>query len=74
MIERKIIEEMSKIRGYFKKAGGVNLIRQWAKAGVLLDAVGLFLILGHSKTALEQLRNAVSLKIQNKLKKKFKRR
>lgn len=73
MIERKIIEEMSKIRGYFKKAGGVNLIRQWAKAGVLLDAVGLFLILGHSKTALEQLRNAVSLKIQNKLKKKFKK-
>lgn len=62
---------MSKIRGYFEKAGGVKLIKQWAKSGVLLDAVGLFLILGHSKTALEQLRNAVSLKIQNKLRKKF---
>lgn len=73
MLERKFIEEMSKIRGYFKKAGGVMLIRQWAKAGVLLDAVGLFLILGHSKTALEQLRSAVSLKIQNKLRKKFRK-
>lgn len=64
---------MSKIRGYFEKAGGVKLIKQWAKAGVLLDAVGLFMILGHSKTALEQLRNAVSLKIQNKLRKKFRK-
>jgi hypothetical protein len=64
---------MGKIRGFFEKAGGRKLLKQWAKAGVLLDAIGLFLLLGHSKTALEQLRNAVSLKIQNKLRKKFRK-
>lgn len=62
---------MGKIREYFEKAGGTKLLKQWAKTGVLFDAICLFFMLGHNKKSLEQLRNAVSLKIQNKLRKKF---
>lgn len=64
---------MSKIQIYFKKAGGLKLLKRWVKDGVLLDAVGLFLLLGHTKKALEQLRDAIGLKIQNKLRKKFRK-
>lgn len=64
---------MNKIKKYFETAGGISLLKLWLKAGVLLDAILLFFLLGHTKKGLEQLRNAVELKIQNKLRKKFRK-
>ena len=56
---------------YFKKAGGVGLLKQYWRAGVLHTAIIQFLLLGRSETALKLLRLIVSMKVQEKLKKKY---
>ena len=59
------------LRKYFEKAGGTTLLKQWGKMGVLPMAMAEFLLLGHSKKALEQLRLIVGLKILRKLERKY---
>lgn len=56
---------------YFKKTGGMNLIKQYWKSHVLLFAVLQFILLGKTKKSLELLRLCVSLKINHKLEKKY---
>lgn len=56
-----------------KKHGGWKLIIQYFNAGVLHTAIMQFLILGKSRTALEILRESVSLKIKERLEKKYKK-
>ncbi len=63
---------MSKVIELFNKAGGKNLLKEYARAGVLPFAVIQFIMLGHSVKSLELLRNSVKMKIYNKLKKKYK--
>lgn len=55
-----------------KKQGGMKLIKQYASAGVLGTAIGQFLLLGKSRTALEILRLSTNLKVKRKLEKKYK--
>lgn len=55
----------------FQKQGGMNLIKQYARARVLGTAVGEFLLLGKSRTALEILRLSTQLKTKQKLEKKY---
>lgn len=61
----------SMIKHYFQKAGGVGLLKQYWRAGVLHTAIIQFLLLGRSETALKLLRLIVSMKVQEKLKKKY---
>lgn len=56
---------------YFKKTGGMNLIKQYWKSHVLLFAVLQFILLGKTKKSLELLRLCVGLKINHKLEKKY---
>ena len=55
----------------FEKQGGMKLLKQYYCGGALFTAIGEFLLLGKSKTSLEILRNAASLKIKQKLEKKY---
>lgn len=55
----------------FEKQGGMNLIKQYWHGGAFFTAIGEFLLLGRSRTSLEILRNASSLKIKQKLEKKY---
>ena len=55
----------------FRKQGGVKLIKQYMQAGVLGTAIGEFLLLGKSRTALEILRLSTQLKTKQKLYKKY---
>ncbi|SEA56593.1 Capsular polysaccharide synthesis protein [Oribacterium sp. KHPX15] len=55
----------------FEKQGGMNLIKQYARAGVLGTAIGEFLLLGKSRIALEILRLSTQLKTKQKLEKKY---
>ena len=55
----------------FEKQGGIKLLKQYYCGGALFTAIGEFLLLGKSKTSLEILRNAASLKIKQKLEKKY---
>lgn len=55
----------------FKKQGGFTLIKAYWKAGVLLYALLLLIVMGHSKKSLELLRLAITQKINKKLKKKY---
>ena len=59
------------IKQYFKKAGGFSLLKQYWRTGVLHTAIIQFLLLGKSETALKLLRTIVSMKIYEKLKKKY---
>lgn len=56
---------------YFSKAGGKKLITQYWHTGVLHVALVQLLILGKSKNALLLLRLIVTMKIQQRLKKKY---
>ena len=64
---------MSDIKGIFKKQGGFKLIRQYLKSGALVTAVGQFVLLGKSRTALEILRLSTQLKARKKLEKKYRK-
>ena len=55
----------------FKKQGGLNLIRQYVRAGCLGTAIGQFILLGKSRTALEILRLSTQLKTKQRLEKKY---
>lgn len=56
----------------FKKQGGMNLVKQYWKAGVLWYAVCQMLILGRDKMSLELLRNGVTMKVFKTLQKRYK--
>lgn len=62
---------MNSFMQLFQKAGGVNLIKEYARSGVLCYAIFQTLIIGFSKKSLEIVRLGVQLKINNKLKKKY---
>lgn len=55
----------------FQKQGGMKLIKQYAKSGSLGTAMGEFVLLGKSRTALEILRLSTQLKTKQKLEKKY---
>lgn len=57
----------------FAKQGGMKLIKQYLKAGALPVALGEFILLGKSRTALEILRLAVQLKTRKRLEKKYRK-
>lgn len=65
---------MESLKMIFKKQGGMKLIKQYWLCGCLFTAIGQFLLLGKSKTALELLRLAINLKTKQKLQKKYKRK
>lgn len=59
------------VKETFQKQGGMKLIKQYAKSGSLGTAVGEFVLLGKSRTALEILRLSTQLKTKQKLEKKY---
>ena len=54
-----------------KKQGGVELLKRYAKAGVLPTAILEFLILGRKRTALEILRLAARYKTLKRLRGRY---
>lgn len=60
------------LKQIFEKQGGMNLLKQYWNGGAFFTAVGEFLLLGKSRTALEILRLSATLKIRQKLEKKYK--
>ena len=64
---------MPSAKDYFKKAGGLKLLRQYWRNGVLGTAVSQFILLGKSKTALEILRLSVDMKTKQRLEKKYRK-
>ena len=50
-----------------KKQGGMKLLEQYWRGSAFFTAVGGFLLLGKSRTALEILRLCATLKIKQKL-------
>lgn len=63
---------MSNLKATFEKMGGMKLIKQYWESGAFFTAVGEFLLLGKSRTALEILRLSTHLKAKQKLKKRYK--
>lgn len=55
----------------FSKQGGVELLKRYWHGGSLFTAVGEFLLLGKSRTALEILRLSTTLKTKQKLERKY---
>lgn len=62
---------MADLKQIFKKQGGVKLLKQYWRSGGLFTALGQFLLLGRSRTALEILRLSAQLKAKQKLQRKF---
>jgi len=62
---------MLNTKKYFEQKGGMKLLKQYWRAGVLFHAVAQFLLLGGSKTALELLRLIITMKTQDRLKHKY---
>lgn len=60
------------LREIFNKQGGVELLKRYWHGGSLFTAVGEFLLLGKSRTALEILRLSTTLKTKQKLERKYK--
>ncbi len=63
-----------RLKETLKKQGGMRLLKQYWKSGSFFTAVGEFLLLGKSRTALEILRLSTQLKAKQKLEKKYKSR
>lgn len=63
-----------KLKDTFKRQGGMKLLKQYWQSGSFFTAVGEFLLLGKSCTALEILRLSTQLKAKQKLEKKYKNR
>ena len=61
------------IKEIFQKQGGINLIKQYARSGALVTAIGELLLLGKTRTALEILRMSTQLKTKQKLEKKYRK-
>jgi len=55
----------------FNKVGGVKLLLEWLKSGVLFFSFLSVILLGFSKKALELTRLSVQLKIQRRLSKRY---
>ena len=64
---------MSETKDLFKRGGGVSLLKQYWRAGVLLPTMAQFVLLGKSRTALELLRMTASLKTQQRLERKYRK-
>ena len=62
---------MGEIKSLFNKFGGIGLIKQYAKAGVLPFAIVTAPLLGFSRKGLELFRLAVQMKTYNKISKKY---
>lgn len=62
------------LKDTFQKQGGMKLLKQYWKSGAFFTAVGEFLLLGKSRTALEILRLSTSLKTKRKLEKKYRKK
>lgn len=60
------------LKDAFKKQGGTKLLKQYSKGGALFTCICQFLLLGRSRTALEILRLSGTLKIKQKLNRKYK--
>lgn len=60
-----------RLKQIFKKQGGMKLLKQYWQSGAFFTAVGEFMLLGKSRTALEILRLSTQLKIKQKLYKKY---
>lgn len=65
---------MAELRRIFARQGGMKLVKQYWKSGVLLTAIVQFLFLGKSRVALEILRLSTTLKTKQKLEKKYKQK
>lgn len=65
---------MSKFSALYKKAGGKEILRQYARAHVLFYALFQTLLQGFSKKSLEIVRLSVQNKILKKLRKKYKKK
>lgn len=59
------------LKQIFEKQGGMKLLKQYWQSGAFFTAVGEFLLLGKSRTALEILRLSAGLKTKQKLEKKY---
>lgn len=61
------------LKQIFEKQGGMKLLKQYWRGGTFFTAVGEFVLLGKSRTALEILRLSTQLKTKQKLYKRYHR-
>ena len=61
------------LKQLFEKQGGMKLLKQYWQGGAFFTAVGEFVLLGKSRTALEILRLSTQLKTKQKLYKRYHR-
>ena len=59
------------LKEIFQKQGGIELLKRYWRGGAFFTAVGEFLLLGKSRTALEILRLSTTLKTKQKLNKRY---
>lgn len=64
---------MKGILNIFKKNGGASLIKKYFYNHIFLYAITLFLFLPKNKTGLELFREAINLKVYNRIYKKYKK-
>ncbi len=62
---------MLEMKEIFKKQGGMELLKRYVRGGALFTAVLQFILLGNSRTALEILRLSATMKIEQKLVRKY---
>lgn len=62
---------MAAAKQLFNKAGGLNTIKNYTRAGVLPYMVMQVLLTGKSATSLEMMRNGIQLKLKQKLRKRY---
>lgn len=62
---------MAAAKQLFDKAGGLNTIKNYTRAGVLPYMVMQVLLTGKSATSLEMMRNGIQLKLKQKLRKRY---
>ena len=62
---------MAATKQLFNKAGGLNTIKNYTRAGVLPYMVMQVLLTGKSATSLEMMRNGIQLKLKQKLRKRY---
>lgn len=62
---------MAAAKQLFNKAGGLNTIKNYTRAGVLSYMVMQVLLTGKSATSLEMMRNGIQLKLKQKLRKRY---
>lgn len=65
------VDAVGEVRNLFNKFGGFDLVKQYARTGVLPFAILISPLLGYSRKALEIFRLSVQMKTYQKLKKKY---